>query len=419
MKTFDKLGLNEKLIKGLAKNKIIEPTKVQSLTIEKIIENKDLLVNSETGSGKTLAYLLPMFEKIDTTKRETQVLILAPTHELVMQISDEAKKLAEKSGVDVTTFAIIGEVNIQKQIKNIKSLKPHIVVGTAGRLLDLIQQKKLRVHDVKTIILDEVDSLISGKGEPIVEKIIKTTLRDRQLLGFTASLDKKSESFCDFMMKDMEIIRATDESVINPNIDHMYVYGDRREKFTILRKALSSAKPKRAIVFVNDEDSIEVINEKLNYHKYKSVCISGKMSKEDRRNAMTAFRSGKAPILVSSDLSARGLDIPDVSHIFNLDFPKSMNEYLHRCGRSARGNKKGTAISIVTNQNLGTIRDYRRTFKIDMKPIEIKEGKFVDVDFTKLKKEAKAKREARAEKEIKGKKEVKTISKSKKKLKKK
>ena len=229
--------------------------------------------------------------------------------------------------------------------------------------------------------------------EYIVEKIIKTTLRDRQLLGFTASLDEKAESFCDYMMKDMEIIKATDNSVINPNINHLYIYGDRREKFTNLRKALASAKPKRSIVFVNDEASIEVINEKLNYHKYKSVCISGKMSKEDRKNAMTAFRSGKANILVSSDLSARGLDIPDVSHVFNLDFPLSKNEYLHRCGRSARGNKKGTAISIITNQNLGTIRDYKRQFKINMKAVEIKEGKFVDVDFKQLKKEAKAKRE--------------------------
>lgn len=393
MKIFNQLVINEKLIKGLVKQNITEPTKVQSLTIEKIRENKDLLVNSETGSGKTLAYLLPMFEKIDTTMRETQVLVLAPTHELVMQIANQSKLLAENSNMDVTTFAIIGEVNIQKQIKNIKAMKPHIVVGTAGRLLDLIQQKKLRVHDVKTIILDEVDSLVSGKGEGIVEKIIKTTLRDRQLLGFTASLDEKSESFCDYMMKDMEIIKANDQSAINPKINHMYIYGDRREKFTILRKALSSAKAKRAIVFVNDEDSIEVINEKLNYHKYKAVCISGKMSKEDRKNAMTSFRNGKATILVSSDLSARGLDIPDVSHIFNLDFPPSKNEYLHRCGRSARGDKKGSAISIVTNQNLGTIRDYKRQFKINMNAVEIKEGKFVDVDFTKLKKESKAKRE--------------------------
>ena len=147
MKTFDKLGLNEKLVKGLEKKNIKVPTKVQTLTIEKILDNKDLLVNSETGSGKTLSYLLPMFEKIDITKRETQVLVLAPTHELVMQIVKESKILAENSGIEITSFAIIGEVNIQKQIKNIKSIKPHIVVGTPGRVLDIIQQKKLRVHD--------------------------------------------------------------------------------------------------------------------------------------------------------------------------------------------------------------------------------------------------------------------------------
>ena len=393
MKTFDKIGLNENLIEGLAKEKITEPTKVQSLTIEKIIENKDLLVNSETGSGKTLAYLLPMFEKINIDKKDPQVLILAPTHELVMQIANESKLLAENSGININTFAVIGEVNIQKQIKNIKTIKPHIVVGTAGRLLDLIQQKKLKVHEVKTIILDEIDSLITRKGEDIVEKIIKTTLRDRQLLAFTASLDEKSESFCNYVMKDMEIIRANDETTINPNINHMYIYGERREKFTNLRKALSCANAKKAIVFVNEENSIETINEKLNYHKYKSVCISGKMSKEDRKNAMTSFRSGKANILVSSDLSARGLDIPDVSHIFNLDFPLSKNEYLHRCGRSARGNKKGTAISIVTNQNLGTIKDYKKQFKIDMRAVELKEGKFVDVDFKQLQKEAKPQKE--------------------------
>ena len=130
------------------------------------------------------------------------------------------------------------------------------------------------------------------------------------------------------------------------------------------------------------------------------------MTKEDRKNAMTSFRNGKANILVSSDLSARGLDIPDVSHIFNLDFPGSENEYLHRCGRSARGKNKGTAISIVTNQNLGT-RDYKRQFKINMKAVELKEGNFVDVDFKALKKEAKEKRENKPKKESKPKRESK------------
>ena len=143
MTTFKELNLNNNLIDGLKKQNITEPTKVQSLTINKILDNKDLIVNAQTGSGKTLSYLLPMFEKIDSTKRETQVLVLAPTHELVVQIHNQIELLAKNSGIEVTSLPIFGEVNIQKQIKNIKNVKPHIAVGSCGRVLDLINQKKL------------------------------------------------------------------------------------------------------------------------------------------------------------------------------------------------------------------------------------------------------------------------------------
>ena len=389
MTTFKELNLNLKLIEGLQKQNITEPTEVQTLSIGKILENKDLLVNAQTGSGKTLAYLLPMFEKIDTSKRETQVLVLAPTHELVMQIVDQAKLLATNSNIDVTSFSLIGEVNIQKQIKNIKAIKPHIVVGTCGRVLDLIQQRKLKAHTIKTIVLDEIDSLLSGDNTKRVKDIIKTTLRDRQVLGFSASLNENTIDICDSIMKSPELIKTKEELVINPNINHMYLYGDRRDKFNLLRKSIAATTPKRAIVFVNDENSIEIITSKLNYHNYKAVGIYGRMTKEDRKNALNAFKLGKAKILVSSDLSARGLDIVDITHVFNLDFPGSPNEYIHRCGRTARGKRKGDAISIVTNQNLSTIRDYKRNFNINIKPKELKEGKLVDVIFKKAKQKKK------------------------------
>ena len=377
MSTFKELNLSDNVINGLEKQNISSPTEVQNLCIKDILDNKDLVVNAQTGSGKTLAYLLPMFEKIDTTKRETQVLVLAPTHELVMQITEQAKLLSQNSNLEVTSFSLIGEVNIQKQIKNIKTIKPHIVVGTCGRVLDLISQRKLKTHTVKTIILDEVDSLLSGKNINVVKDIIKSTLRDRQVLGFSASSNAEALSVCDDIMKNPTILKTKDTLSINPNINHLYLYGDRRDKFTLLRKALASTNPARAIIFVNDEDSIDIITDKLNHHKYKATSISGKLVKEDRKNALNSFRSGKNKILVSSDVSARGLDIVEVSHIFNLDFPQSKNEYIHRCGRTARGDRKGTAISIVTNQNLSTIRDYKRNFGINIKPVEITEGKIV------------------------------------------
>ena len=378
MKTFEELKLNSNLINGLKKQEITSPTEVQSLVFENIINNKDILANSQTGSGKTLAYLLPMFEKVDTTKRETQVLVLAPTHELVVQIHNQIELLAKNSGIEVTSLPIFGEVNIQKQIKNIKNVKPHIAVGSCGRVLDLINQKKLKAHTIKTIILDEVDSLLSGNNISYVKDIVKSTLRDRQLLGFSASLTDETIDLCKEMMKKPLVINATKEVTINPKIKHMYLLGERREKFDLLRKALAATTPKRAIVFVNNEKSIEVIASKLNYHGYKAVGIFGDMSKEDRKNAINAFRLGKAKVLVSSDLSARGLDVVDTSHVFNLDFPGSKNEYIHRAGRTARGNRNGNAISIVTKGELADIKRYKREFNIDIKPKVIKYGKFFD-----------------------------------------
>ena len=378
MNNFQQLNLDSNLIKGLQKQGITSPTEVQSLVFENIKNHKDMVVQAQTGSGKTLSYLLPLFEKIDTTKRETQVIVLAPTHELVMQIVNQVKLLSQNSEIPVTTLPLIGEVNIQKQIKNIKDTKPHIVVGSCGRILDLIKQRKLKVHTVKTIVLDEVDSLLSGKNTSVVKDIIKCTLRDRQLLAFSASTNVNCLDICNSLMKEPVIIKSSKEVDINENINHMYLLCDRRDKFKTLRKALAAVNPKKAIVFVNDEESIEIISEKLNFHGRRNMAISGNMTKEDRKIALDKFKSGKVKILVSSDLSARGLDIQNITHVFNLDFPVNKNEYIHRSGRTARGNNTGDTISIVTNKELGAIRVYSREFNIDIKRKDLYEGKLID-----------------------------------------
>ena len=378
MNNFQQLNLDSNLIKGLQKQGITSPTEVQSLVFENIKNHKDMVVQAQTGSGKTLSYLLPLFEKIDTTKRETQVIVLAPTHELVMQIVNQVKILSQNSEIPVTTLPLIGEVNIQKQIKNIKDTKPHIVVGSCGRILDLIKQRKLKVHTVKTIVLDEVDSLLSGKNTSVVKDIIKCTLRDRQLLAFSASTNVNCLDICNSLMKEHVIIKSSKEADVNENISHMYLLCDRRDKFKTLRKALAAVNPKKAIVFVNDEESIEIISEKLNFHGRRNMAISGNMTKEDRKIALDKFKSGKVKILVSSDLSARGLDIQNITHVFNLDFPVNKNEYIHRSGRTARGNNTGDTISIVTNKELGAIRVYSREFNIDIKRKDLYEGKLID-----------------------------------------
>lgn len=372
------INLDSNLVKALQMQGINNLNKIQSLVYEDIKNHTDLIIQSETGSGKTLAYLLPLFEKIDTTKRETQVMVLAPTHELVMQIVNQIKLLAKNSTIDVTTLPLMGEVNIQNQIKNIKNIKPHIVVGTTGRILDLIKQKKLKVHNVKTIVLDEADSLLSSKNINTVKDIVKCTLRDRQLLAFSASANDKCIKILNDIMKDPKVIKTEPKVSVNKNISHMYLSCDKRDKFKYLRKSLSALNPKKAIVFVNNEESIEIINDKLNFHNRNSVCIYGSMSKEDRKNALHKFRIGKAKVLVSSDLSARGLDIKDVTHVFNLDFPVSSNEYIHRSGRTGRGNNKGDAVSIITNNELAAVRVLSREFNINIKHKDLCEGKLID-----------------------------------------
>lgn len=376
-KSYD-INLDFNLSKALQKQGIKSLNKIQSLVFEDIKDYKDLIVQAQTGSGKTLAYLLPLFQKIGTSKRETQVLILAPTHELSMQIVNQVKLLSENSGINVTTLPLIGEVNIQKQIKNIKSIKPHIVVGTTGRILDLIKQRKLKVHTVKTIVLDEVDSLIGGKSLKSVKDVIKCTLKDRQLLAFSASADDKCVEILKDLMKDPKIVKTENKVSVNKNINHMYLLGDKRDKFKLLRKSLAAVNPKKAIVFVNDEESIEVINNKLNFHNRNSVCIYGRMTKEDRKNALDKFKSGKANVLVSSDLSARGIDIKDVTHVFNLDFPVSSNEYIHRVGRTARGLNQGDAISIITPKELASVRILSKEFNIKISHKDLYEGKLID-----------------------------------------
>ena len=179
-------------------------------------------------------------------------------------------------------------------------------------------------------------------------------------------------------MKEPIIIKSSKEADVNENISHMYLLCDRRDKFKILRKALAAVNPKKAIVFVNDEESIEIISEKLNYHGRRNMPISGNMTKEDRKVALDKFKSGKVKILVSSDLSARGLDIQSITHVFNLDFPVNKNEYIHRSGRTARGKNTGDTISIVTNKELGAIRIYSREFNIDIKRKDLYEGKLID-----------------------------------------
>lgn len=375
--SFNELNLNFNIVEGLKLQGIISPTQIQKLTIPKALKNIDIIGESHTGSGKTLAYLCPIFQKINAEKKEMQAIILAPTHELVMQIDAQIKLLSNNSNIPINSLSIIGESNIEKQIKKIKEVKPHIIVGSAGRILDLIKKKKITAHTVKTIVIDEADSLLAKNKSIIIKDIIKSTMKDRQLMFFSASINKNSLDIAKSLVKDVEIIKSETNCIINPNISHMYITCEFRDRFETLRKFLAAESPKRSIVFVNNNTELQNINEKLDYHKVKSTAIFGNASKEQRQSSIESFRCGKFDVLVSSDVSARGLDIPEVTHIINMDFPANPHEYLHRAGRTARGISSGFSICIGTKRDFETIKSYQKAFNIKFKEMKLYGGNLI------------------------------------------
>lgn len=378
--SFNELNINNSIVVGLEKQNITIPTGIQETAIPFALENKDIIAEAHTGTGKTLAFLIPIFEKINVEKREMQAIILAPTHELVVQIESQIKLLSTNSGINVTSLSIMGESNIEKQIKKLKEVKPHIIVGSPGRILDLIKKKKITAHTIKTIVLDEADNLLSKNKPVIIKDIIKSTMNDRQLMFFSASINKETLNLAKTLVKDVEIIKIENKSEINPKIEHICILGSLRDRFENLRKLLAAEQPQRAIVFVNNNTDLRQINKKLQYHKVKSTAIYGNASKEERQRALDAFRRGKCNVLVSSDLSARGLDIPEVSHIISLDFPVNPDEYLHRAGRTARGNNSGVSVCLITNKDIEILQSYEKAFDIEFTVKKLYGGKLMDME---------------------------------------
>lgn len=377
--SFEQLGINENLVKGLAKEGINNPTKIQEKAIPEALSNKDIVAESETGSGKTLAYILPLFQKIQTEKREMQALILTPTHELAIQVNTQIKNLSNNSEVPVTSAAIIGNVNIKKQVEILKNEKPHIIVGSQGRILELIKMKKIKAHTIKTIVVDEADRLLDKDNVNNIKAIISTTLKERQLLFFSATISVKTENVAKDLMKNYSIIKIKDKSVLNENIKHMCFVCEQRDKIVTLRKLMHILKPKRAIAFINKTYEIELAVEKLKYQGIKVEAIYGNAEKDERKKAINNFRLGKSNLLVASDIAARGLDIKGVDYIFSLDIPEETEKYLHRAGRTGRAGEKGTSICIITDKEKFLLSKYEKDLNIKIHVKDMYGGKIVEV----------------------------------------
>ncbi|MGG2092416.1 DEAD/DEAH box helicase [Bacillus sp. S13(2024)] len=350
-----------------------EFTEIQKQAIPTILEGQDVIAESPTGTGKTLAYLLPLLHKINPEVKQPQVVILAPTRELVMQIHEEVQKFT--AGTEISGASLIGGVDIKRQVEKLKK-HPRVIVGSPGRILELIRMKKLKMHEVQTIVFDEFDQIVKQKMIDAVSDVIKSTMRDRQVVFFSATMTKDAEEVArDFAVEPQMIrVKRTETKSL---VEHMYIVCERREKNEYIRRIMHTGDVK-AVAFLNDPFRLDEIAEKLKFRKMKAAALHAEANKQEREATMRAFRQGKVEILLATDIAARGLDIDDLTHVIHLELPDTLDQYIHRSGRTGRMGKEGTVVSLVTPQEEKKLLQFAKKLGIQFNKQEMFKGSFVE-----------------------------------------
>lgn len=339
--TFEDLNVKTEIVRALKEDDIITPTKIQSIAIPIIQAGKDLIGISNTGSGKTLAFSVPVLEKIDP-KGGLQVLILTPTRELAVQITKEMKKFSKYMRCNFET--VYGGVAIGPQIQNLE--KANVVVGTTGRLLDHLQRRTINLSKIKTIILDEADKMVDMGFIDDIHQLLRNTPKDTQKLLFGATISSEINQIKEQYMKNPEVAKA-DSYVREDFLEQIYYNVMPGEKFSYLMHLLNKEETERVMIFCSTRSNCEILTKNLRAQKTNVAMLHGKMSQNARQRVIDEFNKGKPKILVASAVAARGLDIRNVSHVFNYGLSNDPQEYIHRIGRTARAGESGIAITLL------------------------------------------------------------------------
>ncbi len=346
--------LNESL---RTKWKFKQPMPIQTQMIPEMLEGKDIVAESPTGTGKTLAYALPLIQMVDGDSPKTQALIITPSQELSMQIVNVIRELVE--GTSVTVTQLIGGANMQRQIERLKK-KPTIVVGTPGRLNELVKDKKLKMYDIHHVVIDEGDQLLSREYRVLVKGLIEAANPDRQLAVVSATITDEIDLVAKQLMNNPVRLQVNaDEIPDSGQVIHSYVKVEERNKTDVLR-GISALSGVRALTFMNNVDQLRLKELKLLYNDAPIAVLYSDMKKFDRQKTLEDFRKGTIRILIATDLAARGLDIEGLTHVIHVDVPHTAEQYLHRSGRTGRAGADGEVLTLLSYPEE---RDYRKVSK--------------------------------------------------------
>jgi superfamily II DNA/RNA helicase len=404
-KTFASLAVAASLVEKLASHSITEPTAVQQKVIPLVTAGKNIMFQSETGTGKTFAYLLPLVQKLEQEENPRSVvklMIAAPTYELASQIKIQVQLVTA-----LKCALCIGGSPIARQVELLKE-KPVIVIGGPARLLELIHLKKLKADDVETLVLDEADRLLSPELRDETEGLLDRLPRSVQLIGCSATVsdytrkvlqaardginqekqaaahtaDRESATAdnTDSTAGAIELVSLPPEDVLRKRITHWALFAERRDKIDTLRSFINAVKPEKLIVFTSRSDQINNIVDKLQYRKINCAGLSSQTDKKERKAAIDRFKSGKCPILITTDLASRGLDIPGITHVVQMDLPESSDFFVHRAGRTARAGQSGFNCVIGDEREMQQYAALEKKLQIKVYPKMLYDGKLLSPD---------------------------------------
>ncbi len=354
---FEKLNLSQDLLKSITKMGFSKATPIQAEAIPEIIAGRDVIGQASTGTGKTAAFALPAIEKINIESKDVQVLILCPTRELAMQVSGEITKFLQYKKA-IKALPIYGGQPIERQLFGLRK-KPQIIVGTPGRVLDHIERRTLKLHNVNMIVLDEADEMLDMGFRPDIEKILKSIKHDkRQTVLFSATMPKEVLQLAKRYQKNPKIIKVAPEKRDMSAVEQVYFDVDQTRKIDTLICLIKQHNPELAIVFCNTKRKVDKIAKRLETCGFHAEGIHGDCRQAKRDRIMKNFRSGRTNILVATDVAARGIDVANIEIVFNFEIPKDHDSYVHRIGRTGRAGKTGKAISLVSGRReVHRIRD--------------------------------------------------------------
>ena len=370
--SFAQLNISEEMLAAVSSMGFYEATPVQAQAIPIIKSGRDLIAKSQTGTGKTIAFGLPVIENLitDEDKTTVQALIVCPTRELALQVADEMRKLANhKEGAAITT--VYGGVPIERQIVRLRH--SNIVIGTPGRILDHIERRTLKLKNLRTLILDEADEMLSMGFKEEIEDILKSVPEERQTLLFSATMPPAIMAITDKYLRDPEEISIDSGKVTLDSIEQRYITMPEGEKNEYLLAFLSKYKPKRSIIFCNTKLMSDNMMIFLKEKGYECDVIHSDIRQSQRIATMYDFKSGKTPVLIATDIAARGIDVSDVDYVINYDIPQTTEYYVHRIGRTGRAGRFGMSVTLCAGKRqVIELKNIAHAVKSDITELKIK-----------------------------------------------